>query len=294
MSSTSFKESSTTDSFTASTEKPSNQSTITQRIITTMSEALTMTETTEAPHSKGKQTTTQGEIFTTTNEEGPTTSQGESIITTTNEEGPMTSQGPAAPTTEGEPATSSEGPTTTNIEGATSQSTVSEKIATTTNSEPATHSTSFEATTLTITTDTPTGPPLTTPPPPPPMLDVMTNGDMFTVLQGGSLTLECHVSEGGAGTLVLWYFNEVKLPDVSVTESNTGRFGDPRLSSQLTFHHIELSHAGQYVCEAYSPANSQTVRAPMQVNVLRKFGVATRLRTLIHVRRLILFVSSIS
>ena len=48
-----------------------------------MSEALTMTETTEAPHSKGKQTTTQGEIFTTTNEEGPTTSQGESIITTT-------------------------------------------------------------------------------------------------------------------------------------------------------------------------------------------------------------------
>lgn len=240
----------------------------------TTSEALATTETALNRSSEEEQTTTQGEMITTTNEEGPMTSQGEPI-TTTNEEGP------ASPTTtEGEPATSSGGPTTTNIEGATSQSTVS-KI-TTTISEPVTHSTSSDVMTSTM-ADTPTVPAVTTPPTPPPMLDVMINGDSFTVMQGGSLTLECHVTGGGAGTLVSWFFNDIKLSDVGMAQTTVDSHGVPRLSSPLTFDSIDMSDAGMYVCEAHSPANSQTVRAPIQVNVERKLETTTDIINMIVV-----------
>ena len=219
-------------------------------------------------------TTTQGEPITTTNEEGPTTtSRGEPISTTRQEE-------PVTPATEGEPMTSSEGAstgeedTTANIEGTTSQPTqepVSEKVTTATNSEPTTDSTSSD-TTPTATMDTPTDPALTTPPPPPPVLDVMTNGESFTVMHGASLTLKCHVTGGGTGTTLSWYFNGTKLQaaDVGVAQPNTDESGVPRLSSLLTFDLVEPSHAGLYECKAHSPLNSQTVVAPIRVKVTRK------------------------
>ena len=204
------------------------------------------------------------------------TTQGEPITTTRQEE-------QVTPATEGEPMTSSEGAntgegetTTTNIEGTTSQSTqepVSEKVTTATNSEPATDSTSSNTTlTATATMDMPTDPALTTPPPPP-VLDVMTNGESFTVMHGSSLTLECHVTGGGAGTTLSWFFNGTKLPNVGVAQPNIDKYGLPRLSSLLNFDLIEPFHAGLYTCEAYSPVNSQTVVAPIQVKVTRKLEI---------------------
>ena len=269
-------------------ETPSNLSTTTQGIFTTISEALA---TTEAPFSngssEGEQTSTQGEPITITNEEGPTTtSQGGS--TTTIEGGPTTNEGgsisttrevePAISTSEGEPMTSSEGPTTgegevktTNIDGVTSRPTedlVSERVTATTNSKPVTDSTSPD--TATTTMDMPTDSALTTPPSPPLMLDVMTNDDSFTVLLGSSLTLECHVTGGGAGTTLSWLFNGVKLPDVGMAQQNVNDDGVPQLASRLTFDLVEASDAGVYECEAHSPVTLQTVRAPIEVNVQRK------------------------
>jgi hypothetical protein len=118
---------------------------------------------------------------------------------------------------------------------------------------------------------TPTDPDLTTPPPPP-ELDVMTNGDLFTVMHGSSLTLECHVTGGGASTTLSWYFNGNELPNVGVAQSDVDRYGVSWLSSSLTFDLVEASHAGAYMCEAHSQVDSQTitVRATIQVIVERK------------------------
>ena len=241
--------------FTTSTDKPSNETTVTPGIFASTSEAVVKTETTEAPlnaSSEGEPTTSQGETITTTSQEGPTMPvEGE----------PVTSEGPSTTCCIGE------GETTTNIEEPTTQEPVSEKI--TTDSEPVTHPTTTG--TRSMTTDTPTQPPLTTPPPP--VLDIMTNGDRFSVMVGSSLTLECHVSGGGEGTLVYWFFNGDKLPNVNVEQTHDND-GMPRLSTQLTFDLVESSHAGQYMCEAHSPLHSQTVSAPIQLNVSRKFGIA--------------------
>lgn len=190
----------------------------------------------------------------------------------------MTSTAEGKTTTFVEGASTSEGGTTmANIEGATNQptlETVSEKISTTINSESATDSTPSDTTPASITTtttmDTPTDPAPTTAPPPP-VLDVMTNGDMFTVMHGSSLTLQCHVTGGGAGTTLSWYLNGTKLPDdVGVAQPNVDQHGIARLSSYLTFDLVELSHAGAYECVAHSPVDNLTVRAPIQVIVKRK------------------------
>lgn len=147
--------------------------------------------------------------------------------------------------TDGEPTTNQQKEPTT---------TISEEEPTSGQGEPTTSGGS----------DTPTETALTTPPLP--MLDVMTNGDSFSVLHGSSLLLECHVTGGGAGTLLSWYFNGVKLPDVGVA-SSSDQDGSVRLSSKLNFDLVDMSHAGQYLCEAHSPLHSLTVTAPIQVNV---------------------------
>ena len=288
MSTTSFKESST-DPFT---KEPSNLSTTTHGIFTTIGEALateaplnngtseeevttTQGEPITTPNDEGPTTTNQGELTTTANDEGPTTTSRGEPTSTTREEEPMTSTAEGETTTFMEGASTSEGGTTTaNIEGATNQptpETVSEKISTTMNSEPTTDSMPSDTTPASIATTTTMDTPTPTTPPPPPVLDVMTNGDMFTVMHGSSLTLQCHVTGGGASTTLSWYFNGTKLPDdVGVAQPNVDEHGIVRLSSYLTFDLVELSHAGAYECVAHSPVDSLTVRAPIQVIVERK------------------------
>lgn len=103
-----------------------------------------------------------------------------------------------------------------------------------------------------------TPPPSTAPPSPAPVLDIMTNGDRFDVTLGSELTLECHVSGGGEGTKVSWYFNEKLL---KTEEREGGDGGPPLLVSKLMIESVELGHAGEYFCKANSTSHSQTVTA---------------------------------
>ena len=152
----------------------------------------------------------------------------------------------------------------TEREKATTMSSASTEHSTT-NSAEISPTTNF----VTFTTATPTQPRLTTPPAPPPVLDIMTNGDLFEVILGSELIIECHVRGGGEGTLVSWYFNKEPLPDVQVESRDDGSDG-VLLVSNLRFESVKLSHAGDYQCVANSTLHSQTVMAPVTLSVSSK------------------------